>query len=139
MSTMAGIIRSAREAPPGITVSPTGWYTPYLRGITTSLSHDPRPPTAIVQMTTVAPLKAFLRSVCALILSRAPDWATILRHSPSATASASGEMSTSATSPRQPRKIMSATMPRVKTALPAPTSTTFASIVRLPFCVHRQR
>ncbi len=64
-SKTAGIMRRAREIPPGMTESPTGWKISYFLGMSTSCSQARPPPTQMVQTTSVAPSRASRRSVLA--------------------------------------------------------------------------
>ena len=69
IATMGGIMRMARDTPPGATESPTGWLIPNWRGTKTSCSQALRLPTPMVQMTIVAPSRTSRRSTAAVIFA----------------------------------------------------------------------
>jgi len=69
MSSMTGMVRSARNTPAGPRVSPMLMSTPYFLGISMSYRQISTPPERMVQMTTSAPFSASARSMVATTLA----------------------------------------------------------------------
>ena len=72
MSRNTGMLRSARMTPPGPTVSPTDWRTPWRSGISRSWRIDAKPPVEMFTTTKSASRSASRRSVVARAVSPTP-------------------------------------------------------------------